>query len=60
MVRFDGIKSVLMVVFKVYLFKRQQTFQNLVCFRFQQKYKKCTDLMSPSPGLTLFLPLRVT
>jgi hypothetical protein len=56
MVKFDGIKSVLMVVFKVYLVKRQQTFQNLIYFRFQQKYKKFTDLMSP-PGLTIFFCL---
>jgi len=55
MARFDGIKSVLMAVFKVYLIESQQTFQNLVSFRFQQKYKKYTYLMSPSPVLTLFL-----
>jgi hypothetical protein len=42
MVSFDGIKSVLMVVFKAYLIKSQLTFQNLVCFRFQQKYQKNT------------------
>jgi hypothetical protein len=42
MARFDGIKSVLMVIVKVYIIKSQQTFQNLVRFRFQQKYKKYT------------------
>lgn len=60
MARFDGIKSVLMVVLKVYIIKSRQKFQNLVCFRFQQKYKKYTDLMSLSLVLTLFLSLRVT
>jgi len=60
MARFDGVKFILMVVFKLYLNECQQTFQNLVCFRFQKKYQKCTDLMPPSNGLTLFLSLRVT
>lgn len=60
MARFDGIKTVLKVVLKIYIIKSQQTFQNLVCFRFQQKYQKYTDLMSPSPDLTLFLSLHVT